>query len=125
MVKQLAGKKQLNTATEEDLAMAMHTIKARIVVGLMNRMEESVARFNVVMGVDFSGVKEKSCWDKYFGHGIRKSNSNSHPKIGQEHPAFRLLAERNDLDIRLYLYAVELFEEQKTLISRWQRDDIG
>lgn len=67
MVKQLAGKKQLNTATEEDLAMAMHTIKARFVVGLMNHMEESVARFNLVMGVDFNGVKEKSCWDKYFG----------------------------------------------------------
>ena len=50
MVKKLAGKVQRMKATRKDLSLAKETIRSRFVVGLMEEMEESIQRFNTVIG---------------------------------------------------------------------------
>ncbi|KAL7529500.1 hypothetical protein ACHAXR_004756 [Thalassiosira sp. AJA248-18] len=120
MVKKLAGKIQRDKATEEDLRMAMRTIKQRFVVGLMSEMEESIHRFNIVLGIDESEEKNELVMDKYFGNAVKKTNSNSHPKVEKGSPAWDLLAEQNALDIRLYEYILGLFEEQKEIVDSYR-----
>ena len=62
-VKKLAGKALSDEATEEDLRTAMRTIKARFIVGLSNKMEESLHRFNVVMGINDKEASNQVCMD--------------------------------------------------------------
>ena len=148
MVKHLVGKARV---TEEDLQIATRTVKQRFVIGLMNQMEESIHRFNIVMGIDESDKENKKCMDQFFGHGVVKKNSNPHPKVSvflmhaswlkfskivahtrhqfllpyqveEGSPAWEALAERNALDIRLYDYILQLFEEQKEVIESYAID---
>lgn len=119
MVKKLAGKLQRDDATEVDLFLAKRTAKARFVVGLMTEMEESIHRFNTVIGIDESEKRSERCLGLYFGKGPKKTNSNSHAKVEKDSPAYRLLAEKNSLDIQLYEYVLELFEEQKEIIESY------
>ena len=111
-VKRLAGKVQRDTATEEDLILAMNTVRERIIVGLMDDMKESFRRFRKVVGIKGSEMASPWCY------GV-KSNSNSHPKVERGSPAWELLAEQNALDIRLYEYVVQLFDEQKDIIDSY------
>ena len=81
MVKKLAGKKMNAQVSELDLDIAMRTIKERFYVGIMGEMEESIKRFNIVMGIDETEGTTIKCMEEYFGHGVEKKNSNSHPKV--------------------------------------------
>lgn len=84
MVKKLAGLKSTDTATEADLRLAMRTIKKRFVVGLLDDLEESVRRFNLVAGIDASDKENRKCMNHFLHNsvGARRHNSNSHPKVG-------------------------------------------
>jgi len=83
MVKKLAGKRMNDVVDENDLILAMKTLKSRFIVGLMDNMEESIHRFNTILGIDETSKTRKECMDQYFGHGSLKSNSNSHPKVSE------------------------------------------
>jgi len=117
MVKKLAGKLQNITATEIDLNFAKKTIKNRFVVGLVNDMEESIRRFDVIMGINDKTKFYESCNREYFRGGKKEKNSNAHPYIGADRYTYKLLAEQNDLDVQLYNYILELYEEQKVIID--------
>lgn len=120
MVKKLAGKVQRMKATRKDLSLAKETIRSRFVVGLMEEMEESIQRFNTVIGInDDNTVRHKTCMEQYFGKESKKKNSNSHPKVEKDSPAWQLLAEKNSFDIELYEYILELFEEQREIIDSY------
>ncbi|KAL3761544.1 hypothetical protein ACHAW5_003092 [Stephanodiscus triporus] len=121
MVRKLAGKTQFDGPNELDLELAKRTVKDRFIVGLMNEFEESIHRFNAVMGIDES-EKQGKCMKRFFVKG-KKSNSNPHPEVELGSPAWELLAQMNALDIKLYEYAVRLFEEQKMLFVN-SRDDV-
>ncbi|KAL7539621.1 hypothetical protein ACHAXR_009449 [Thalassiosira sp. AJA248-18] len=120
MVKKLAGKVQRDKATEKDLRMAMRTVKQHFIVGLMHEMEESIHRFNTVMGIDEEEEYTKRVMDHFFGNKVKKTNSNPHPKVEKGSPAWDLLAEQNALDIRLYEYILVLFQEQKEIIDSYR-----
>mmetsp|Transcript_7851 Transcript_7851/g.16954 ORF Transcript_7851/g.16954 Transcript_7851/m.16954 type:complete len:131 (+) Transcript_7851:1-393(+) len=117
MVKKLAGKLQNMTATEMDLNFAKKTIKNRFVVGLVDDMAESIRRFDVIMGINNKTKLYEKCNREYFGGGKKKKNSNAHPYIGAERYTYKLLTEQNDLDVQLYNYILELYEEQKEIID--------
>ena len=119
MVKKLAGKRMNDVVDEEDLQLAMRTLKSRFVVGLMDNMEESIHRFNTILGIDETLETSNDCMDQYFGHGTLKSNSNSHPKVSEGSQAWKALAEANPLDIKLYEFIIQLFEEQRELIESY------
>ena len=109
MVRTLAGKRHSGTGedsvvTELDLRRAMETLRDYAVVGLTVQMEESVRRFNLIMGIDNmedmndnggGGGTRMACMDEFFGGrvnegeqavaagggGIKKLNSNPHPLV--------------------------------------------
>lgn len=118
MVQKLSGKVHV---TRGDLRDAMETVQQRFIVGLTNQMEESIRRFNVVIGIDQSDEDIKKCIDKHVGNNkrVEMKNSNPHPKVEQDSPEWKALAEKNQLDIQLYDYVVQLFEEQRGIIESY------
>lgn len=92
LVKKILGKKLAESITIEDLLMAKDVVRQHFIVGLMNDMEESIRRFNIVLGVDF----KDECRKQYFVSRVRhlavndsgqtqgaidNMNSNPHPKV--------------------------------------------
>mmetsp|Transcript_8060 Transcript_8060/g.11631 ORF Transcript_8060/g.11631 Transcript_8060/m.11631 type:complete len:355 (-) Transcript_8060:33-1097(-) len=119
MVKNLAGVGFHDTATEVDLRVAMRTLEKRFVVGLTDEMKESIRRFNIVMNIDLTTPTNQRCMRKFFGHGNLKTNSNSHPSLEPGSPAWDVLAQDNALDIQLYEYIVQLFDQQREVINSY------
>lgn len=122
MVKRLAGLGVDATAKEADLHTAMKTVKHRFIVGLFDHMEESVHRFNTVMGIDESHGPQKSCMDHYFGHDLIgvASQLSSISEVEERSPVWNILARKNALDIRLYEFITQLFDEQRKMIESYK-----
>lgn len=119
MVKKLAGLRFNDTATEAELRLAMRLVEKRFVVGLTDEMKESIRRFNIVMNVDLTSLRNQNCMRRFFGHGTLKSNSNSHPKMEPGSPAWDALAQGNALDIQLYEYILLMFDQQREVIDSY------
>eukprot|EP00581_Thalassiosira_minuscula_P009474 CAMPEP_0183709650 /NCGR_PEP_ID=MMETSP0737-20130205/5656_1 /TAXON_ID=385413 /ORGANISM="Thalassiosira miniscula, Strain CCMP1093" /LENGTH=315 /DNA_ID=CAMNT_0025937807 /DNA_START=211 /DNA_END=1158 /DNA_ORIENTATION=- len=119
LVKTLVGKNVKEEVTEEDLFIAIRTVRYRFVVGLTDHMEESIHRFNVFMGINEGERDKKQCMNEYFGHGIKRDNSNSHPVIERGSPAWLAIQQKNEFDVRLYMAIVEMFYEQKEIIASY------
>lgn len=140
IVKKIVGKKLSDEVDLGDLIIAKDVVRQRFVVGLMNDMEESIRRFNIVLGLDTKNEKGQQCMEQYFSkkkvpeasttevavqgapdEGRAKAtdsmNSNPHPKILEGSPEYALLAERNALDMILFKYIQLLYKEQKMLIQ--------
>ena len=80
-VRMLAGKKVGDPVDEDDLQLAMSTIKERFVVGLIDEMEESFRRFSIIIGIDGTNESWEKCDAKFFGDNMKISNANSHQKV--------------------------------------------
>lgn len=136
LVKKMVGKKLTDSAEMGDLIIAKEIIRRRFIVGLLDEMEESIHRFNIMMGVDESAEKTMGCMQEVFGNDDKTSsevkeeddtaeintNSNKHPKVVEGSPEYELLAKRNDLDMILYNYIRLLFKEQKAVINKYARE---
>jgi len=142
MVRKLVGKKFGDPADEMDLIIAKELVRQRFIVGLMDEMVESIRRFNIVLGVDESSERSQKCMED-FGllapkdvtpaitvvaegadeeaktHATDKNNSNKHPKFSEGDPEFDAIAARNPLDMILYKYILQLFEDQKLIIDSY------
>lgn len=116
-VKRLAGKGMAGEATDHDLRIAMRTLEEYFVVGLTERMDESLRRFNAVLRIDEDEPTAKVCMKHFFfdSVGVRKTNSIAHPILNEMSQGWIALHDTNQLDVRLYYHAVRLFEEQADL----------
>lgn len=128
MVKKLAGLGVNETATNADLQVAMRTIKKRFIVGLTDQMEESLHRFNIVMGIneDLEDINNRQCIEHFVHHSVaaKKHSENPHPKVEEGSATWNAIVKRNALDVRLYEFVVKLFEEQRDIIEMYARDRI-
>lgn len=105
LVKKIVGKNLRQKAGMADLIIAKEIVRRRFIVGLLDEMEESIHRFNVILGVDESDDKAKECMSEVFGTSAKSdevvdsvesqgdggdvkentveinTNSNKHPKV--------------------------------------------
>jgi len=100
--------------TGEDLEVAKEILRTRCVVGLMDRMEESLERFDTYFGWSPKNGEGNECKNELMHNGV---NRNPHAKIKVGSEAWNMLYEQNEMDIKLYEYAQVLFEEQGVLFS--------
>mmetsp|Transcript_9699 Transcript_9699/g.21033 ORF Transcript_9699/g.21033 Transcript_9699/m.21033 type:complete len:363 (+) Transcript_9699:108-1196(+) len=131
LVKKIMGKKLGDHAKIGDLIIAKEIVRRRFIVGLMNDMDESIRRFNIVLGLDYANERGQQCREEYFGSKDHRRlqddaagsavNSNPHPKVLEGTPEYNLIAERNALDMILYNYIVLLYDEQRELINSYDR----
>eukprot|EP00804_Cyclotella_cryptica_P005820 CCRYP_000126-RA/>CCRYP_000126-RA protein AED:0.00 eAED:0.00 QI:779/1/1/1/1/1/2/128/225 len=146
MVKKILGKKLNDPVDIGDLIVAKEIVRHKFFVGKMDDMEESIKRFNIVLGIKNSAVKTRQCFNEYFGSegekdttppddkkdseptaseedrrkATDKKNSHAHPKVEEGSPEWELLAERNSLDMILYNYIQLLFSQQKNIIEGYR-----
>lgn len=99
LVKKIVGKKLGETVDIGDLVTAKEIVRQRFIVGLMNDMEESIRRFNIVLGLNGKDERGQLCMEQYFSKDKRNlqagdagtdesktkaandMNSNPHPKV--------------------------------------------
>lgn len=100
IVKKIVGKFLKDPVDITDLVTAKEIIRRYFIVGLMDEMEESIRRFNIVLGLDYIGEQGQMCKEEFFGSNNEKKvksdagahrrtekaandnkNSNPHPKV--------------------------------------------
>ena len=131
MVHNLIGKKMSEEVTMKDLESAKEIIRSKFVVGLMDKFDESVHRFNILLGIDESDPKTQECVEKFSsneGDGnssrnknkiVKKNqhNSYSHPTAERGSDVWISLAKIHMYDVLLYKYVMELFREQEAMFE--------
>jgi hypothetical protein len=81
LIKKLAGYSQTHPLTAVELELAKTTLRERFIIGRMDQFEESIHRFNTIMGIDENEKRIRFCMDRFFSKDDRKTNSNPHPRV--------------------------------------------
>eukprot|EP00521_Asterionellopsis_glacialis_P009261 CAMPEP_0195287156 /NCGR_PEP_ID=MMETSP0707-20130614/4335_1 /TAXON_ID=33640 /ORGANISM="Asterionellopsis glacialis, Strain CCMP134" /LENGTH=836 /DNA_ID=CAMNT_0040346885 /DNA_START=12 /DNA_END=2522 /DNA_ORIENTATION=+ len=108
MVRTLVGKAVEEELTEQDLYMAMEFLRRKCVIGLADRIGESMQRIHRYFGWDalrVGGVQQ--CEQEFLAPNQERP---ALPPSGSE--AFNYIMAQNNLDMRLYDYALYLFDYQ-------------
>jgi hypothetical protein len=113
MVKKIVGLKPTDPASFDDLKKAMNFVRNNVVVGLMNEQEESIRRFNKVMGLD--DKKNANCTEKLTGSPI----PDEEHAIVQHSPEWLAIAQKSPLDMMLYNLIEKLYEEQYEIFDEY------
>jgi|EP00970_Alexandrium_tamarense_P013188 hypothetical protein len=100
--------------TNDDFLVAKEILRRKCLVGLMDRMSESITRFHTFFG--FGDDATLGCANSNFATG--GENGHKHPPLDPNSEAYNIMATKNQLDIRLHEYAQQLFEEQ----GRWMNE---
>lgn len=113
-VGELGGHDASRPLTNDDLHRAKAILSNYTVIGLTERMGESLDRFGAYLGWDRrlqEGGRWRECRAKF---GNSRHNSASHPyePIRSNTTEWHHLMERNRLDLELYRHAVNLFRYQ-------------
>jgi len=109
MVRSLTNK-MTGPLSGDDILVAKEVLRRKCLVGLMEGMDESITRFHSFFR--FGDEDALKCSREQFANKGAGTNSHSHPTLDQTSETWAILAQKNTLDIRLYEYAQELFEEQ-------------
>ena len=116
MVRSLVNKME-GPLEPADIEIAKEIIRKKCIVGLMDRMDETIIRFHAFFG--FEDDDALACGRENFSTaGGRQTNSHKHPTLDPKEDAWQTIAGKNRLDIILFEYALELFEEQTEWMKR-------
>jgi len=103
--------KHITGDNEKDLELSKAILRQKVLIGLTSQMEESFERFDKYFDFDDGSGVAKMCSSALLSKGNGK-NIHIHPKIVPGGEDWKILASINEWDIKLYEYAVHLFEEQ-------------
>ncbi|KAL3798630.1 hypothetical protein ACHAW5_001274 [Stephanodiscus triporus] len=104
----------------EDVEIAMEILRRKCLVGLMEDMEGSVARFHSYFRFRTPYVDALGCSTRNFATkgGNEGQNRHAHPTLDPNSETYGILEQKNQLDVRLYNYAKELYAEQGEWMKR-------
>jgi len=95
--------------TEMDLTVAKNLLRQKAKIGLLDQKTESVRRFSYGRApVGASGARE--CQERLLDYAW--TTKGRHDPVGKKSDGYQLLVQSNSLDMKLYDYAVYLFEQQ-------------
>ncbi|KAL7431616.1 hypothetical protein ACHAXH_001535 [Discostella pseudostelligera] len=123
MVRSLV-QKMTGPLVPEDVLIAQEILRRKCLVGFMEEMEESIRRFHSYFHSRYLGMEEDGnealyCAIEHFAKkGLSGQNSHGHPTLDETSETYEILATKNQLDIRLYEFAKELFVEQ----GKWMKE---
>jgi hypothetical protein len=109
--------KMTGTLYLEDLDLAKYILKQKCLVGLLTHKAASMKRFKRYFGWQkLAGIHGSSeCEERSMFWGWQ--NKNDHPFVKEGTEEYKLIYARNEFDIELYEYALELFEEQGRMME--------
>jgi hypothetical protein len=97
-------------------AIAKEVLRAKCLVGLLRDKAETIRRFNIIFNMksDFrDGRRETECEEKILFWDW--PGKNRHEPVVKGSEAWNILYKQNTFDLRLYEYALQLFEAQGKL----------
>jgi hypothetical protein len=114
MVRALTGKLgQHFEVTTEDLNIAKRVLRQKVKIGLAEYMGESLRRFGQYLGWN-ERERWSTCYSKFTTH---KCNAHKHPTVHPGSPEWEAIVDKNQLDMILYAYAVELFHTHDSSLT--------
>lgn len=113
MIRSIVGKLEGGTVTIDDVNEAKQFLEKKCIIGLSSEYSESYHRFEKYFELGIS--KENGCENQVMASFA--AQAQSHPKIVENSPVWNDLAGRNNLDISLFEFAVELFKKQKRMFQ--------
>lgn len=136
MVRSLTGKVSRHFAlSEQDLEVAKQVLRRKCLVGLTDKMEESLQRFQLFFHWPLVGIPRKNsstadtstndgyllsgeqCTQKFLREG-RKNENPKHPIIEKGTSLWNQLANIHRYDVELYAYVEYLFDQQESFFSK-------
>lgn len=120
MVRWLTGKNSDPVLTQSDLEFAKQVLRRKFLILLTDDMPTSVSRLVQYMGWDVSW-EQSQCIQQNVIAKVKRHNENKHPDVPVGSPEYEALRRRNQLDIQLYHYALELFSQQEYIVQRHQK----
>jgi len=107
-----------NELTNAHVEVAKDMIRRKVLIGLADRREESMERFEKFFGWKyiFHPEKQEECRSALLAKGDDSDNPDMLvPKLGS-YP-YELLSQKNLYDIELYEYVVSLFADQEQFVA--------
>jgi hypothetical protein len=111
----------VRNVNERHLQMAKEVLKQKCLIGLLDEKAESFMRFSQYFGWHPKTKHQTDCRDRLLNWGW--SNKHSHPEVEEGSIVWELLYKKNSLDIQLYEYAKELFQEQAAMFQSKTNDN--
>lgn len=116
MVRFLTGRKA-GTLDDSHLDSAKEILRKKFLVGLYDDLDETVQRILRYSNWRLNGDDQRSCADRVLHDEANRIGRNPHDDLTYENnpDVYHKLSEVNNLDIKLYEYAHQLYKEQKIL----------
>jgi len=106
--------KPIADLTTYDLDLAMMILKKKFLIGLVDEMEESVKRFRKYFSWNVKGLKGvDECVATFTSPSPRKK-----PIFSENSNVWKLLEERNKFDVKLFDFALHLFDVQGLYLQK-------
>jgi len=102
----------VETLTDEDLAKGKEILEQKVLIGLTNKMEASMNRFDTYFGW-YDDENRPRCRNLFIDRKVNSNNSYKRVEPGSQ--LWNEMAVIMDYDIKLYNYAVHLWHEQRKL----------
>mmetsp|Transcript_15627 Transcript_15627/g.18160 ORF Transcript_15627/g.18160 Transcript_15627/m.18160 type:complete len:480 (+) Transcript_15627:60-1499(+) len=108
--------KMTEMVTRDDLAVAKEILRRKILIGLVIDVRSAIERFMNYFGWDYNSLtsEQQQCLNQSFMNG---SNRNTHEMIEEDTMGWRILRANSLLDLELYDYALQLYEEQGRMLG--------
>lgn len=107
--------KMTQMLTQDDLNVAKEILRRKVIVGLVLDVRGAVERYFSYFGWDYNTLnpEQQNCLNKYLATG---SNQNAHDIVEEGTMGWRILRANNLLDLELYDYVLQLYEEQGKML---------
>ena len=100
--------------TEEHLLTSKEILRTKFLVGLLENKTESLRRIESYFGWKLPSRVSQTCKNNMFY--FEPQSKNIHDVLEKESNDYQQLANRNQFDMELYEYAIQLFDDQASLI---------
>jgi len=99
-----------------DLELAKTIIRNYFLIGLTDRIEESLERFDKYLNFDHGSRTAKECSDAMLSKGI-DGDKDDYPTLERGSEEWRVVVDANIWDIRLYEFAAYWFDKQAVMFQ--------
>ena len=120
MTRQLLHSRPNTVLDKEDLAKAKAILCQKVFVGLLDRLEESLERFERFFGWTYMAnpTHQETCRNSLLANGVNTNTSPQNSLPSKDTVAYKALAERNRFDLELYKFVETLYHHQTTYVQR-------
>ncbi len=108
--------KMTEMVTRDDLEVAKEILRRKVIVGLVIDVRGAVQRFLRYLDWNYNDLtpEQQQCVNGYLFSG---SNKNAHEMVEEGGMGWRILKANNLLDLELYDYVLQLYEEQGKMLN--------